>query len=186
MPRREPGIQTTHAHTRFRSRLEARWAAFFDLIGWRWEYEPFDLDGYIPDFLLLGHDPVLVEVKPIASYAEAEHIAECTPLHPSYPPLVVGCTPLLPDGYDVAGAIGQTYEGDVTKSLEVARARWGYCSACGGFCVIHDLGAWINHPDGHDIRCQRDRVKPGLWSDPRQVIERLWAEARNVTQWRAG
>ena len=30
---------TTYADVKFRSRLEARWAAFFDLAGWRWEYE---------------------------------------------------------------------------------------------------------------------------------------------------
>ena len=36
----------------FRSRLEARWAAFFDLMGWQWEYEPIDLEGWTPDFLL--------------------------------------------------------------------------------------------------------------------------------------
>ncbi len=49
-----------------RSRLEARWAAFFDLCRWRWDYEPIDLQGWSPDFLI--HAPtckVLVEVKPV-------------------------------------------------------------------------------------------------------------------------
>jgi len=50
----------------FRSRLEARWASFFDLTGWRWEYEPLDLAGWIPDFALIGAEhPILAEVKPI-------------------------------------------------------------------------------------------------------------------------
>ncbi len=39
-----------YAGVQFRSRLEARWAAMFDLLGWPWEYEPVDLDGYIPDY----------------------------------------------------------------------------------------------------------------------------------------
>ena len=59
-------IPTTYAGVNFRSRLEARWAAFFDLVGWEWDYEPFDLNGWTPDFLLktsIGH--VLAEVKPI-------------------------------------------------------------------------------------------------------------------------
>ncbi len=43
---------TTYNGIRFRSRLEARWAAAFDLLGWQWEYEPFDLDGWVPDFQL--------------------------------------------------------------------------------------------------------------------------------------
>lgn len=47
-------IETRYRGYRFRSRLEARWAVFFDTIGWEWEYEKegFDLDGklYLPDF----------------------------------------------------------------------------------------------------------------------------------------
>jgi hypothetical protein len=72
-------IPTTYQGVQFRSRLEARWAAFFDLLGWEWEYEPFDLKGWIPDFLLKGHgalphfdqvnsEGVLVEVKPCSSF----------------------------------------------------------------------------------------------------------------------
>jgi hypothetical protein len=50
----------------YRSRLEARWAVFFDLMGWRFEYEPLDLGLWSPDFLLHGLEvPILCEVKPI-------------------------------------------------------------------------------------------------------------------------
>lgn len=62
-----PAIPTTYAGVNFRSRLEAKWAAVFDACGWPWEYEPLDLDGYIPDFLLrLPYGRIAVEVKPIA------------------------------------------------------------------------------------------------------------------------
>ena len=52
-------IQTEYKGYKFRSRLEARWAVFFDACGVDWEYEPegYDLgEGvyYLPDFLL--HD----------------------------------------------------------------------------------------------------------------------------------
>lgn len=59
-------IPTQYRGVNFRSRLEAKWAMMFDGLGWHWEYEPFELDGYIPDFILAfnGHQ-VLVEVKPI-------------------------------------------------------------------------------------------------------------------------
>ncbi len=65
-----PAIETKYRGMIFRSRLEARWAAFFDRAGWHWEYEPFDLHGWVPDFAIrapsgLGRKPVLVEVKPI-------------------------------------------------------------------------------------------------------------------------
>lgn len=57
-------IETRYAGCRFRSRLEARWAVFFDHLGIRWEYEPqgFHLTHrltlepvtftYLPDFFL--------------------------------------------------------------------------------------------------------------------------------------
>ena len=44
--------QTEYSDVLFRSRLEARWAALFDLLGWGWEYEPLDLNGWVPDFRL--------------------------------------------------------------------------------------------------------------------------------------
>lgn len=50
-------IETEYKGYRFRSRLEARWAVFFQTAGIPWEYEPegIDLDadgGYLPDFLI--------------------------------------------------------------------------------------------------------------------------------------
>lgn len=49
-------IETRYAGCRFRSRLEARWAVFFDALGIEWDYEPegFELESgrYLPDFLL--------------------------------------------------------------------------------------------------------------------------------------
>jgi hypothetical protein len=66
------GIPTVYKGTRFRSRLEARWAASADLAGWEWVYEPFDGAGYVPDFCFTVADgPLLVEVKPVAAIEEA-------------------------------------------------------------------------------------------------------------------
>lgn len=49
-------IETKYKGYRFRSRLEARWAVFFDALGVRWEYEKegFEFNGirYLPDFWL--------------------------------------------------------------------------------------------------------------------------------------
>lgn len=53
-------IPTEYQGILFRSRLEARWAVFFDDIGLDWEYEPegFDLPTrrYLPDFRLTWID----------------------------------------------------------------------------------------------------------------------------------
>ena len=49
-------IETRYKGYRFRSRLEARWAVFFDSIGVEWEYEKqgYNVNGtkYLPDFWL--------------------------------------------------------------------------------------------------------------------------------------
>ncbi len=64
-------IPTTYKGIRFRSRLEARVAAFLDLHTFWFDYEPFDLRRYIPDFCVdLPFGPVLLEVKPAVTAAE--------------------------------------------------------------------------------------------------------------------
>ena len=49
-------IDTIYKDFKFRSRLEARWAVFFDALGLLWEYEKegYEIDGlrYLPDFWL--------------------------------------------------------------------------------------------------------------------------------------
>jgi hypothetical protein len=59
-------IETNYNGYRFRSRLEARWAVFFDAEGWAYSYESegYDLGGtwYLPDFLLTEKN-LWVEVK---------------------------------------------------------------------------------------------------------------------------
>ncbi len=60
-------IQTIYNGYKFRSRLEARWAVFFDTLGIPYEYEKegFDIDGqwYLPDFWL-PEQKIMLEIKP--------------------------------------------------------------------------------------------------------------------------
>jgi hypothetical protein len=66
-------IETRYKGYRFRSRLGARWAVFFDVLGVTWEYEPegFELGGgvcYLPDFRItsiVDNDTAthLIEIK---------------------------------------------------------------------------------------------------------------------------
>ena len=67
-------IETEYKGCLFRSRLEAKWAAFFDFVGIGWEYEPFDVDGWMPDFLIkwpaVRRGMILAEVKPITEFNE--------------------------------------------------------------------------------------------------------------------
>ena len=93
-------IETRYAGHRFRSRLEARWAVFFDALGIKWQYEPqgFHIGphlthepdagvtprewNYLPDFLL-PECGTWVEVKGSGNSldkdlmcAAAEHLPE--------------------------------------------------------------------------------------------------------------
>lgn len=77
------GIETLYKNILFRSKLETRWAAYFDLCGIKWKYEPWALtvlDGakcvnYIPDFIIeLDDSLVYVEVKPASLYASTQKI----------------------------------------------------------------------------------------------------------------
>ena len=86
-------IQTHYNGYSFRSRLEARWAVFFDACGVKYEYEPegYDLGNglmYLPDFLLHGVDGrcsgnggnLYVEVKGQMTDIDAEKINRFTKL----------------------------------------------------------------------------------------------------------
>ena len=64
-------IETYYKGYRFRSRLEARWAVFFDALGVRYEYEPegyyTQYGGYLPDFYLPGSS-CFVEIKGVGAF----------------------------------------------------------------------------------------------------------------------
>lgn len=68
-------IPTVYSGHTFRSRLEARWALFFDQLGvpWLYEAEGFELPSgrYLPDFLLPRLD-TFVELKPVAPTREEQ------------------------------------------------------------------------------------------------------------------
>ena len=83
-------IQTRYKGYHFRSRLEARWAVFFDALGIKWEYEKegYDLGEhgwYLPDFWLpsfsirgeLKRD-VFIEIK--GSFPTQEEQDRCSHL----------------------------------------------------------------------------------------------------------
>jgi len=65
-------LPTIYKGHEFRSRLEARWAIFFDCMGWKWEYEPEAVQtrhgGYLVDFRLHGFE--YAEIKPEEFSAE--------------------------------------------------------------------------------------------------------------------
>lgn len=129
-------IPTTYAGVNFRSRLEARWAAFFDLCGWKWDYEPFDLDGWAPDFKIRTEwCEVLVEVKPVdareyvRTYAES-HFAKAFRYWEAYQILLLGVEPISERG--IPGIILDPPDG----------ARHTWTNLLDVFEVEHALPLW--------------------------------------------
>ena len=61
----------------FRSRLEATWAAFFDIMQIEWVYEKFDLEGWSPDFQISCRKQTYsVEVKPATLISDGHDEAQ--------------------------------------------------------------------------------------------------------------
>ena len=117
-------LPTTYRGTTFRSRLEARWAVFFDTLGIRWEYEPegFALPSgnYLPDFRLPGLN-MFAEVKP-ARVDDPRHgeLVDATGMHIAIlcgpvesPPWLGGPGNLVYDGHYFWRASGDNGEGGI-------------------------------------------------------------------------
>lgn len=179
-------IPTIYKDVQFRSRLEARWAAFFDLCGWSWIYEPLNLDGWIPDFLINGHKHIYVEIKPthwtrdaqgypkmdLAAYSKVAASAIGNDI------LLLGVGPTKMDGTLYLGYCNEPEVGVEDLSLEfdpaisqetkLKGAAFGYCHSYQSF---QDRISGF-HPGG----------SAGGFAD---LGERLWNKAGNSTQWKA-
>jgi len=208
-------IPTTYSGVNFRSRLEARWAATFDLLDWEWEYEPFDCEGWIPDFLLRGATPMLIEVKPVISAEECEPFrAEIVKASPPYPVAVIGCSP-FPSYNCRLGAFvwdpGMDNAREQSASLNAAYALLrdkdplgatipdvpcpcGETScSCGNWsadlsvmrCAARCVGLQLS-TEVQGWLCQRC----GDWGkhnfyDVRREFDAVWKQAGNMIQWKA-
>lgn len=97
-PERNNAIPCQYKGINFRSLLEARWAYFFDKLGWTWQYEPFEMDGYIPDFLVTFSEdccPIVVDVKPFFTLDYQRNVIEkCKPNNEHYS-LLFASTPRI-------------------------------------------------------------------------------------------
>lgn len=191
------GIPTTYRGTTFRSRLEARWAYLFDHLGIEWEYEPFDADGYIPDFALIGADPVLVEIKPAASLVDlvgpTQRVLEAVAAHWHHDVLFVGLSPIItvssvwPD-LPVMGLLREHaddwYEDDGAFQVDPGwdLAIWNNCGKCGQISVRHESGSYQSRICGH-----KDGDHYASWDEwlDTERVKRYWSEARDITRWTA-
>jgi hypothetical protein len=171
---RIPAIPTTYRGRRYRSRLEARWAAFFDLLGWHHEYEPCDLGSWSPDFAIWGnspHFPTLVEVKPIDGWDRiiARKMADAA-AEKQLRVLLLGLAPYF-------------------DSEWISIGWWG---EPGTFEAVWDtalLGVTIDgkpdiQPNGEGYICQESMLWGACYDLDYFDAKQLWVQAANVVQWR--
>ena len=119
-------IETEYKGYKFRSRLEARWAVFFDAMDWAWEYEPEgykmeymgEIIHYLPDFWLPDMK-AFVEVKGGALNAEDRRKVEALAFTSDYGVFVLGSIPdNATDWWDVCTK-------DLSDEEDELRAGWG-------------------------------------------------------------
>ena len=172
---RVQSIPTTYNGLRYRSRLEARWAAFFDLMKWPHAYEPFDLDWYVPDFVLLFEaGPVLVEVKPALFLEELVGPArkiERSGWTAEY--LVVGAELFTPGDW-YGPTLGLLGERDEPEWVPPAAARTFGCLRCESVSFHSESGGFRCRVCG---ATERHRTAAG-------DLPAHWAEAANLVQWK--
>ena len=109
-------IQTQYKGHNFRSRLEARWAVFFDALGIEWGYEAqgYDLGElgyYLPDFWLPEFD-CWIEVKPdsLVSSGKGQKFAQALAGQAQKSAWVVGG--LSPDSVRLCACGRYSHKGD--------------------------------------------------------------------------
>lgn len=176
-------IETVYRGYRFRSRLEAKWAIFFDVLGVRWQYEPetFDLTDvyldkqiewqglsspwpelhgrllYTPDFLLPDvRNGLYVEIKPYQGPCWWGD-------HSLYPYLFEKACMCL-GGIIAHGEPGT--RDDASYEVLVGGDSYhyfGYCSTCGSFG--EGFMAWAERICAADCPAKH-RQKDDLTQDP--------------------
>lgn len=197
------GIPTLYKSIRFRSRIEAKHAAFFDLLGWPWEYEPIDLAGYIPDFILTFPKQILVEVKATLEFKDLrDHTAKIEASGWDKESLIVGGRLFRSEASAENIFEGSTYLGLMSERVNFetdpeilkilpdgfVRAKRSYWDGArmlgcedGGFSFHHDYCHWGCRRGCEGYQCWRHN---GSEIELRTVLDRLWAEAGNEVQWK--
>ncbi len=144
-----PAIETTYSGIRFRSRLEARFAVFFDVLGLPYNYEPDKYQTqhgrYIPDFFIPGiEDGVFIEVK--GSYPDEEALGKADVLE------------------EITGKYVYVFYGSEFKTglhnngERRARAFFCQCPLCGAISIAGECNRkygiieWVHNSTNHACR----------------------------------
>ena len=168
----------------FRSRIEAQWAYIFEKLEWNWEYEPIDLEGYIPDFIIkFDDDEILIEIKGDTNIWKnyEEHKNKIIKSGWKKPFAILGSIYKISENWDAncpiigivchfVKSISKWYDDDLIIRKEKdrynkkAKERWFF----GGDLGLYDIcgGDW------------KDTI------DTKIDFQNIWVEAKNKAQWK--
>jgi hypothetical protein len=140
MPTNIKAIETMYKGYRFRSRLEARWAVFFETAGFNWEYEPqgFVVLGqpYLPDFRIHGNGSkglweVGIEIKPSGWEPDDTDMQKFAGLSHEFGEFLLITGNPWPDDYSAV-----LLSHDDTGSISFTSCKIGKCPCCGDLLTI--------------------------------------------------
>ena len=192
MEYRIAAIPTVYNGRQYRSRLEAKWAAFFDLLGWRFEYEPADFGKWSPDFLLFCENvsPIFVEVKPIDAFdwPTAQKMISGCPRGAVTHIMLVGTAPFQPlSGPDFGSDDLWTNTG--TEIGWCAYADPDHNRSWSGFFIAKAASGrfdlFTEYPAGAITQEAQlpDNYPPFGWMAQLSELREMWAKACNTVQW---
>ncbi|SLM31120.1 hypothetical protein MTBBW1_2710007 [Desulfamplus magnetovallimortis] len=149
---------TVYKDIRFRTRLQARWAAFFDTLGIPYEYatEPFKISSqiyYQPDFWLPSQDAWLIIRKNRMNHNEDRLMGLAFVQHTDKILFAFNeCrkTVYHQDNYVLYSGQYLNAEGDFDGIME-----WGHCEECNSFHIghmgCHDVCDTMGHSTEKDV-----------------------------------
>lgn len=162
----------------FRSRIEAQWAYIFEKFGWNWEYEPIDLIGYIPYFIInFGNTQILIEIKGDINIWEnfEEHKEKIIKSGWKGTFAIFGAVYKISDCWGVRNCpiVGvvfyymDDYEDLIEDDIIIRKEKGNKWNLGGDMCVYDICG--------------------GYWKDvieSKTDFDKIWVEAKNSVQWK--
>lgn len=174
------GRETTYKDRLFRSQLEARWAAFFDRCGWKWEYEPRELNYYIPDFILQFEFPTLVEVKPLDTFEEMIGFDAAKIINSGWEgeALLLGASQfsMASEEFQILGRLSWISNKELLLECNALGIE---CTECGQLSISTSENGDCCRVSG----CQADRTARH-WREANARFAQNWAKAGNDVRWK--
>ena len=177
------GIPTKYNGMQMRSGVEAKYAAFFDKLGWRWGYETREFPGWISDFTLYGpRFMTFVEVKPIHKF-DARVADKMKRAAPNESILLVGLSPFpswnCSAGCTLIGWSPCTMPGFEDLWVETHLGQTYTDTKAGPHDLYQPEGSW------DETLILQERSDSIHDVDLEYVMENIWNPAASSVQWKS-